>query len=400
MPHQLIDFARLLDPVPSGVFFESHWEKRPLHLTRADASYYDEVLTVADLERMISSPEARYPAIQLSRGGAYFPPEAYGEDVRFGPDNFTGVPNVQKIAAEYRAGATIVLPALHRTWTPLNNLCTRIEKDFDHVVHANAYLTPGNTLGFAPHYDTHEVFVLQIAGTKHWCVYEPPIELPHRKQPFSPTGYTLPAQPLLEVDLAPGDLLYLPRGHVHTTTTPGGRCAHVTIGVAVYTWLDLAAELLQSGMQLQHFRRALPPGFASRAGLIPELAAELSVVLDQLRNSADSRRLIDMFLRRVNSSRRPERATFQSNVAVIGVETPLEAPAPDEYRIAQRGDKFSLEFQKCRLLLPRDALPAFESMCRTRTFKVVDLPGPLDIEAKLALARLLNERGFLKLQPA
>ena len=112
----------------------------------------------------------------------------------------------------------MVLPALQRTWAPLRQLCAALEDEFSHPVHANAYLTPGDSPGFTPHYDTHEVFVLQIAGTKRWRVFQPPQPLPHRSQPFTPIGYALPA-PLLELELKPGDLLYLPRGYVHAANT-------------------------------------------------------------------------------------------------------------------------------------------------------------------------------------
>src|SRR5208283_1139855 len=99
-------------------------------------------------------------------------------------------------------------------------------------------LTPGNTAGFSPHYDTHEVFVVQVGGRKRWRIYEPPIVLPHRSQPFVRAGYAPPA-PLLECELCPGDLLYLPRGYVHSATTSEGYSAHVTIGLTVYTWVEL-----------------------------------------------------------------------------------------------------------------------------------------------------------------
>jgi hypothetical protein len=258
MSEDSLDLAALLDPVDLAQFFAAHWELQPLHVQGRDAHYYDRVLTIGDLENMIASPNARYPAIQLSKNGAYFPPEVYSEDIKLGDVCFSGVADVHKIAAEYRAGATIVMPALHQSWKPLTNLCTSIEHQLDHVVHANAYLTPGNASGFAPHYDTHEVLVLQIAGRKRWRVYEPPIAMPHRRQPFTPVGHTLPAAPVLEVDLAPGDLLYLPRGYIHTTYTSDTHSAHVTLGIAVYTWLNLAGELLQSGMESIRFRKALP----------------------------------------------------------------------------------------------------------------------------------------------
>jgi ribosomal protein L16 Arg81 hydroxylase len=49
----------------------------------------------------------------------------------------------------------------------LRALCA-LESNLGHAVHANAYVTPGDCPGFAPHNDTHDVFVLQIAGNNRW----------------------------------------------------------------------------------------------------------------------------------------------------------------------------------------------------------------------------------------
>ena len=65
---------------------------------RSNVSDYDDVLSIRDLEQLVESPLARYPAIQLSKGGAYFPPEVYSEDLKSGTSTFTGVPDVQKMA--------------------------------------------------------------------------------------------------------------------------------------------------------------------------------------------------------------------------------------------------------------------------------------------------------------
>jgi Cupin superfamily protein len=146
--------AALLAPVPPDDFFRDHWERKPLHLSRGDAHYYDPLLTNRDLDVIISSTDLRYPAIQLARNGAYLAPEAYTRNIKHGSEFFNGIPDIAQIQSEYRAGSTVVLPAMQRTWAPLRELCEALENDFSHPVHANAYLTPGDSPGFIPHYDT------------------------------------------------------------------------------------------------------------------------------------------------------------------------------------------------------------------------------------------------------
>ena len=316
-PHRIPDFAALLAPVLPDDFFRDHWERKPLHLSRGDAHYYDGVLTNDDLESIISSADLRYPAIQLARDGGYVAPEAYTKNIKFGRESFDGVLDIAQIQSEYRSGSTVVLLALHRTWAPLRELCESLEDDFTHLVHANAYLTPEDSTGFAPHYDTHEVFVLQVAGSKRWRVFQPPLALPHPTQPFTPTGYDVP-RPLLELELKQGDLLYLPRGYVHAARTSQGHSAHVTIGITVYTWVELLSELIASSKGFHQFRTALPPGFARREETKKKLKEGLAAGARGLIGNFDSDRLIDDFLQRIRLARVRQGGTFQSDSRAIG----------------------------------------------------------------------------------
>jgi hypothetical protein len=286
-----------------------YWEANPLHIQGRNARYYDQILTVGDLENLIAAPDARYPAIQLSKNGAYFPPEVYSQDFKLGEACFSGVPDVHKIAWEYRAGATVVMPALHRTWRRLKHLCTSIE-------HQLAYTS-----------ETHS--------------------------------------------------------------------AHVTLGIAVYTRLDLAGELLHCGMESLRLRRALPPGFARRAESRSSLKDELIKALVDLRASADDARLIDLFLNRVRSHRAKPEGAFRADASVIGLHTVLTAPDPQEYRIAQQDGRTAIEFQSRKWLLPATARAALDAIRDWRVFRPDDLPGPLDADAKLSLVRSLHKPGFL-----
>ncbi len=104
-----------------------------------------------------------------------------------------------------------------------------------------------------------------------------------------------------------GDLLYLPRGYVHTTTTSASYSAHVTVGIAVYTWLDLAGELLQSSAESVRSRRALPPGFAHRADPMPVLKEGLEEVLGEQWEDLACGKRVETFLARVRSNNVPTR---------------------------------------------------------------------------------------------
>ena len=385
-------FASLLHPISMGAFFADYWERQPLLVRRGNGDYYRGLLTNRDLEDIISNSDVRYPAIRLAKDGAYFPPQTYTHDVQIGELTFSAVPDLAKLSEEYAKGATIALPALHRTWQPLSELCARLEDQLDHVIHSNVYITPGHAAGFTAHYDTHDVLVLQIAGKKQWRIDEPTIKLPHSSQSCNPQAFT-PGPRLAEIELEAGDLLYLPRGYGHSTSTSAGPSAHVTIGINVYTWVDLVKGLLPSCIESEEFRTALPAGFASRAELRPVIKAQLARMLPDLGNDPD--RLLDQVIFMVKAARRRIPARFRTDMVVLAPESLLEAPAERSYGVARNGDHVVLTFEGRTYVFKAPIVPTFSAMCARGTFQIRDLPGS-DPEKILSFARYLQSIGFLR----
>jgi ribosomal protein L16 Arg81 hydroxylase len=72
--------------------------------------------------------------------------------------------------------------------------------------------------------------VIQLEGIKQWLIYKPTHELPNE--------YTLAdkdsiKEPILDITLKPGDILYFPRGFIHQAKTPklekNSYSTHITI---------------------------------------------------------------------------------------------------------------------------------------------------------------------------
>ena len=47
------DFKQLLAPLSQDKFIEEYWEKMPLILNRTQGNYYQDLMTVADLHRIL-----------------------------------------------------------------------------------------------------------------------------------------------------------------------------------------------------------------------------------------------------------------------------------------------------------------------------------------------------------
>lgn len=397
MHGSFLDFASLLHPISTVEFFSGYWESQPLLVRRDDVGFYEGLLTNGDLEQIISTADLRYPAIRLSKNGSYYPPHAYTTDVTLGRLTFDGVPDVNRISLEYGKGATVSLPYLHRTWRPLSSLCTRLEEALDYTVHANVYITPGEAAGFPPHYDTHEVLVLQVAGRKRWLIDEPPLKLPHTSQEFKSAGYT-PGPRRMEIELVAGDALYLPRGYVHSTKTSEDHSAHVTLGINVLTWADIALEFVPTCLESEEYRRALPPGFASRAELRPALKQRLMRMLPRVPVDHDA--LIDRAVSLVRSGRRMIPARFRADAIVITANSLLQTPKKQRYDAARSKDHLMLDFDGNRFAFPRAMGGILEAMCARETFRVADLglAGGPDTETLLTFARALQSVGFLEVK--
>ena len=388
------DLARLLQPIGPEVFFSRYWEREPLLIQRGDPDFYQPLVTLQAIESFISRGDARYPAIRLAKGGKFQAAETYTHDFKYGDESFRGMPDLEVILSEYNQGATLTLPAWHRAWPPLGRLCALLESELDHVVNTNVYLTPPAAAGFTPHYDNHEVLVLQITGRKHWRVYPPPMPLPHRSQPFAFEAYVPPERPLLECELAAGDLLYLPRGHVHTTTTAGEPSAHVTIGIAVYTWVELLSEACQSAAELPGFRTGLPPGFARNVEAGGELAQRLPQLLRQLADHLDADAVTSRFAQRVQRARPRPPLEFRVD-AGVGPGTPLRVTHGVSWSLLREPGALVLLLNSRRIRLQPAVEPLLDVMGNAGSFTPRSLPPIISLEARLILVRYLLGTGFL-----
>jgi ribosomal protein L16 Arg81 hydroxylase len=100
-------------------------------------------------------------------------------------------------------------------------LCRAVEQVFSGHFQTNIYLSPPNAQGFGTHFDSHDVFVLQVAGSKLWTLYDTVVELPLRGQAFDKDKHH-PEPPSREIVIRAGDLFYCPRGLFHSARSSNG----------------------------------------------------------------------------------------------------------------------------------------------------------------------------------
>src|SRR5918994_895811 len=168
------------EPVGEGEFLAEHWERRPLVVERDDPGRYDDLLSEAEVERLVTSGGLRLPGFRLVKAGEQLAGRDYTTEIPWRPSSFTRTADVDSVLAAWERGATIVLQGLHLHRPELGLFCRSLERTLGHPAQVNAYYTPRAAQGLPVHHDTHDVFVLQVSGEKRWLVYEPALELPLR----------------------------------------------------------------------------------------------------------------------------------------------------------------------------------------------------------------------------
>jgi lysine-specific demethylase/histidyl-hydroxylase NO66 len=378
--------ARCLDPVDAETFFSEHWERRPLVVPRDEPGRFDDLLSEADVERLVCATAIRYPAFRLVREGAQIDIASYARDVSWRPP-FTKTADVMRVVAEWEAGATIVLQALHVNWHPLAVFCRLLEGALDRPVQVNSYYTPRGSQGFAVHHDTHDVLVLQVAGEKRWRLYDPLLELPLKHQRYS-KALGEHGEATDELVLRAGDTLYLPRGWLHEAETSDTDSLHLTIGITAHTWVDAARDGLAALEREPALRRDIGTGDGD--GLDDALAVALDPELVERRRR-----------RRFVETRRPIREdglTQLRALETLGSETLLERRETVIADLEEPPEGPALVFEGKELRFPPHASEELRACYESEEpFRVSELPGELDDEGRVVLARRLVREGFLRL---
>ena len=244
------------------VFARDYWGVQPLHSPASSLpTGFCDLFSAAAADELLTERALRTPFIRMAKEGAVLPPERFTASGGFGaqvPDQVDSA----LVLREFADGATIVLQGLHRSWPALRAFTRRLVAELGHPAQVNAYITPDSSRGFDPHYDVHDVFVLQVSGEKHWAVHRPVREHPRADEMWPGQRAAVEARaredPVIDMTMRPGDALYLPSGWLHSAVACQGTSIHLTIGVAALTGADVVRELVAEISRKPELRAPLP----------------------------------------------------------------------------------------------------------------------------------------------
>jgi ribosomal protein L16 Arg81 hydroxylase len=397
--------SRLVTVFPA-VFGAEYWGQKPLFSRASELGQdFSDLFSADAVDELVADRSIRTPFARMAKEGTVLATGKFTASGGFGAEIADQV-DADKVLREFTDGSTLVLQGLHKTWAPLAEFTRQLIVDLGHPSQVNAYITPASSRGFDPHYDVHDVFVIQVAGEKRWTIHEPVHRDPLADEPWTnhqdSVARRATSAPYLEETFAPGDVLYLPRGWIHSATALGDFSIHLTIGVAAHTRSELAERMIARLAASPALRSALP---MSVDRLSPErlqaLVREATADLIELLGGGDfaddiAAEAADGF----RSAIRPE------PVHPLAVVTAVGALSADSVVCWRSGLANSITVTATHVIiplpgravrLPIEAEPAIRALAAGERLRVGDLPN-LDADSALVVARRLVREAILTVQ--
>lgn len=364
-------------------FREKVWASH-VHLHHTDPEDLVGLLSLDDVDHLLTEVALRAPALRLARDGTVLPESRFTRSATMAGRALTGLVDGRKVLAELDAGATVVLQGLHRYWPPLTELVRRLELELGHPCQANAYLTPPAAQGFARHSDTHDVFVFQTHGRKQWEVVEGGGDV----------------QSVREVVLEPGLSMYLPTGTLHSARGQDVMSLHVTLGVNRLTWRDLLTRLSSQVLAAEGYDAPLPAGYLDDpAALETALRERLSGFNDGLRE-LEPAAVVEQRSAAFLSERTPAMRGGLNDLVSLGSladDTELVRRATATCVLRPDGDRLRVLLGDRELRMPARLIDVMTFVRDQDRFRVGDLSPWLDDASRLVVTRRLVREGLLRI---
>jgi ribosomal protein L16 Arg81 hydroxylase len=392
----------LICPTEPHLFLKNHWEQKPYRILRQDPGYYGSLLSEETLEYALLAASRVPGALEELAGG----------------DRPRRCRNYNTAIEAYRQGKSLRIDAIQRFSREVAALCRSLEQEFSCPINTNMYLTPPGKQALNRHYDTHDVFVLQIHGKKRWRIFDSAVQIPleyvpplrcearekgrlFRLEKRKDVSSKDTCRPMDDFFLEAGDLLYLPRGFWHEAEAVSGHTScHLTIGVQSFTYTDLlTVAITQLASAQPELRESLPFGFGTHADCRDVVHEQVGQILEMLPNAIDSTLALNEIAESFMRSRRllPWELFHGSHAEAnpVGLHSRFRIRDGGMCGVAVVGEKVTLNYHPVALTLPAAFEPAFRFIARNRPFSVREIPGEITDEERISLVERLVAEDLL-----
>ncbi len=303
-----------------------------------------------------------------------------------------------KVEAFFALGYTVRVPQPRWLSPPLGQFLRALEFILHKPASAEVFWSRAGAK--APiHHDDYDIIVIQLKGRKRWFISTDPSKLANAWETV-PEG-----KPSLDryqqVDVDPGDLLYLPRGTTHRVDALEDSI-HLSIGFipltvreAIIAALDHMSDLDRNlrrsvgGRQAQALRSN---DFADVAGKIRDGTAEL------LRLSRSNEFVAEALQRRASRTVHDLKSlpALPPATSGLGLDTRLRHGPQAICHVMTSGEKLDFSHPGGHVYIHRGVEESVRFMADTAEFRVRDIPGAVGDDVRLALAEKLVSVGFLE----
>ena len=369
-------------------FLAEEFGRRAIVRHGAAPGGFDDLLTLDEVDRVLTTTALRTPFFRLVQAGERIPESAYTRTGRAGSRDVSGIVDPAAVAALFEQGATIVLQGMHRWSEPVMRFNRTLELELGHACQVNAYVTPAGAQGLELHEDPHDVFVLQAFGRKRWEVHAAPRE-----------SHRLP----LDVEVRPGDTIYMPAGTPHAASAQETASGHLTVGVHVTTWRDVLAGAWSSAAADPSLDDPLPAGWNREpAGFAEELSTRLRAAADRLTSVEADGVLAERAERFLSVRAQLARGSIAERAEPDPVDdsTLLRRRPGSVCEVRRRGEALVVLLGDRRMRMPTWLEPAMRCVAERESFRLGELSGVLaDAASRIVLARRLIREGLLTAAP-
>jgi ribosomal protein L16 Arg81 hydroxylase len=379
-----VTFAKLIAPVSVEAFQSDYWERKPLVVHRNDAHYYGDLLTLEDFDRHVASTPS-------------YVKTAEAKSKTNGKTETDSTKGVENLLARMWNGSTLVLDQLQRHEPKLGHVCRILQRELGFPFQTNCYLTPANGAGFTPHWDNHDVFILQVVGSKHWKVEHERRRLPGRSDNMTEEEGRFIREGAASFTLKQGDLIYIPRGVVHAAECGTEASLHITLGLHARTWEDLLSATIEDLVrQDDRIRHSLALGFMHSPK--DKLAGVITALLKRAMDPEHVNGAIDHFRDKMVAGVAPDiSGQILDHFRPRPVDSlTLMRPRSGTVCTMYNGeDTVQLNYAGRSITFLGIFKAALIHALNTPSYAVRELPGDLEEEEKIALVERLIQEGLV-----
>ncbi|MDH6133565.1 ribosomal protein L16 Arg81 hydroxylase [Kitasatospora sp. MAA4] len=236
---------------------------RSFKVVRGDVASLAGLLSWDDLNSILTHHRFEAPRLRLAADGEQRPIHLYSRPLVTRRSTVWHQLQPSELHKQLADGATLVLDAVDELHAGIGALAAQLERWLRTGVQVNLYASWTGIEGFGVHWDDHDVVVVQLDGAKRWRLYGPTRIAPMHRDVDVPEPP--PEEPVADLVLNAGDVLYLPRGWWHAVAASEGQHSlHVTCGLQSTTGADLITWLSET-LRAQEVVRSDVPRFGAAA---------------------------------------------------------------------------------------------------------------------------------------